>query len=238
VKLSRRNLLIASSLNLIENKLIANDTSSFGTSTDFKLLKDDFSIEQLINPPEILNDYKEALVVYKLKGLRTSKKINEIITENNNFIPLFWETANLTENNNNLYKNLMYSALNDTASVVLKLKEKYNRLRPSYVLPKIKPIIEVPIYSSYPSGHATQAKVLANFFSLIQPSKRKIFHALANRIGINREIAGLHYHSDTEAGFLLAEILTNALDIEKEILLQKICSYEKSHIVTNSFYHI
>ena len=218
MKLLRRKILIASSLNLIETKLIANDTSSFGTSTDFKLLKDDFSIEQLINPPEITNDYKEALEVYKLKGLRTSKKINEIIIENNNFIPLFWKTANLAENSNNIYKQLMYSAFNDTTLVVLKLKEKYNRSRPSYAMPAIEPIVRVPIYSSYPSGHATQAKVLANFFSLIRPSKKKILHTLANRIGINREIAGLHYHSDTEAGFLLAEILTNALDLEKKLL--------------------
>ena len=215
MKLSRRKVLIVSSLNLIETKLIANENSSFGISTDFKLLKDDFPIEQLINPPEIDNDYKEALEVFKLRGLRTRKKISEIITENNNFIPLFWETANLAENSNDLYKNLIYSAFNDTTSVVLRLKEKYNRSRPSYVLPAIEPIIKVPIYSSYPSGHATQAKVMANLFSLIRPSKKKLFHALAHRIGINREIAGLHYHSDTKAGFILAEILTNALDLKK-----------------------
>lgn len=83
------------------------------------------------------------------------------------------------------------------------------RLRPSQVCPALLPAIEVPGHPAFPSGHAAQAMLMALGLEASLPGPRRqalapALHALAYRIGRNREIAGLHYASDTTAGLELA----------------------------------
>ena len=79
----------------------------------------------------------------------------------------------------------------------------------------INPSIFVPAHYSFPSGHSTQAhlvtKVLKNLFGANEPSIRNLdqMHGRLEQIALdvpqNREWAGVHYASDTEAGKALAE---------------------------------
>ena len=70
----------------------------------------------------------------------------------------------------------------------------------------------VPGHPSFPSGHATQAMLMAlcvgeavkNQVSNDVPVWPPLLQTLARRIARNREIAGLHFRSDTKAGFELA----------------------------------
>ena len=87
------------------------------------------------------------------------------------------------------------------------------RPRPSQVCPALLPPVPVPGHPSYPSGHATEAHliefVLNEVFALLNDSKRATamkydLAALATRIARNREIAGLHYPTDSSAGQKLA----------------------------------
>lgn len=83
------------------------------------------------------------------------------------------------------------------------------RPRPSQVCPALLPPIEVPGHPAFPSGHATQALLMALCIEETLPGARRdawrpLLHALARRIARNREIAGLHYASDSVAGFELA----------------------------------
>ena len=77
------------------------------------------------------------------------------------------------------------------------------------VIPGLLPPIQHTGHASYPSGHATQAHVFALFLThiipaAIAPNVGDVTLALAARVANNREIAGLHYPSDSEAGIDLA----------------------------------
>ena len=98
--------------------------------------------------------------------------------------------------------------------VVMALKHNFNRVRPSFLEPKLTPPIVIPAHASYPSGHATEAHMMAHIMSEKYPNQRENFFAKAEEIATNRERAGLHYRSDTEYGKALAkrmfEIITRA----------------------------
>ena len=82
--------------------------------------------------------------------------------------------------------------------------------------PRIQPAIEVPGFSSFPSGHATQASLVSALLAELvlptlppewQPGVQNMLAALALRVGQNREVAGLHYPCDSAAGHALGTAL-------------------------------
>lgn len=96
---------------------------------------------------------------------------------------------------------------------VLYFKEHYKRARPSHVCPALLPPLPVPGHASFPSGHATQAYLMALCMNrilsgTISETDRDAIHdnlqTLACRIARNREIAGLHYPHDSLGGRVLA----------------------------------
>ncbi len=96
---------------------------------------------------------------------------------------------------------------------VMHYKAKYNRPRPSRLSPELMPLIEVPGHASYPSGHSTQAHLVARFLEEVMPVEIASpnggasgpLQCLADRIARNREVMGLHYPSDSLAGKKLAD---------------------------------
>ena len=84
------------------------------------------------------------------------------------------------------------------------------RPRPSHVCPALLPAVAIPGHPSYPSGHSTEAHLIALVINdmltgSVQSAAMAIdAWALADRIARNREIAGLHYPSDSAAGVELA----------------------------------
>jgi len=111
---------------------------------------------------------------------------------------------------------MMASASMVAGMVVQHFKWLNNRRRPSQVCPALRPPIQVPGHAAYPSGHATQAFLIASSLAGVFPASSKpgsemALRALAARIARNREIAGLHYPSDTAAGKELAEKIWGTL---------------------------
>ncbi len=90
-------------------------------------------------------------------------------------------------------------------------KGSYKRPRPSELCPALLPPIVVPGHASFPSGHATQARLMARCIGDVLsglPQHDVVvddLKTLARRIRRNREIAGLHYESDSRAGKALAD---------------------------------
>ena len=68
-----------------------------------------------------------------------------------------------------------------------------------------------PAHPAYPSGHSTQAYAVAFFYARLFPQLTDELMAAAAEIAWNREIAGLHYPSDSMAGKLLASQLVDML---------------------------
>ena len=96
---------------------------------------------------------------------------------------------------------------------ILSNKKYYDRVRPSIlseelyslgIIDKIlKPWIEIPTHPAYPSGHATQSMYIATILTHFDPDNKELYEQAAEEISTNREIAGLHYRSDSLAGYEL-----------------------------------
>ncbi|XSC44863.1 phosphatase PAP2 family protein [Bradyrhizobium sp. RDT10] len=66
-------------------------------------------------------------------------------------------------------------------------------------------MIASPWHASYPSGHSLESHLIALVLGEIIPGAKAALMALAKRIGENREVAGVHFQSDTIAGREIAE---------------------------------
>ena len=99
--------------------------------------------------------------------------------------------------------------INDTQdmflTVVLGYKLKYDRVRPSYLDPSLEPIITTPAHPAYPSGHAAQSRLMSLLLGALMPEEQDAFIRISDQIAFEREVAGVHYKSDSTAGQQLAE---------------------------------
>lgn len=114
----------------------------------------------------------------------------------------------MTETDYPAFSGRFYEALSDVELVVLGLKRRFGRLRPTAVMPEIEPVVPVPWHFSYPSGHATQSAFAAEILARIAPKSAVRLRQLAVQVGVNREVAGLHYPSDTTTGVALGKWLS------------------------------
>lgn len=99
----------------------------------------------------------------------------------------------------------------DLTTLIMAEKKLYDRPRPHILKADIAPVIGVPHHPAYPSGHSAQAHFLAYVLSELHPESRDAYVARANEIAHHREVAGLHYPSDSAAGALLAKQYFDAL---------------------------
>lgn len=203
----RRHLMVGVGVSVLNSLAVAELATSPDPTTEYKILPRDFLYEKIPILPPPINNLEEAKLLYEMKNLRTRSRVQEIISQNLNPIPLFWECSETSENDYPEFTNRFYNIVSDVEIVVLALKKKFNRPRPSFVLPAIDTVVSVPWHSSYPSGHATQSIVIAGLLSKLKPNYAARLHNLAFEVGVNREVAGLHYPSDTKAGVALGRWL-------------------------------
>jgi acid phosphatase (class A) len=95
--------------------------------------------------------------------------------------------------------------------VMMHFKRIHKRARPSQVCPTLYPPVAVPGHASYPAGHMVIATLTAACLKEITkgpddaPTFAEALDLLAETIGLNRVIAGLHYRSDISAGAKLGK---------------------------------
>jgi len=112
--------------------------------------------------------------------------------------------------------DMVFGALDEILAPTFILKREYNRGRPRQCCTQdLKPMFRHealdPLHPAYPSGHSTQTHTIALLLGKLVPSKQSALLLAAQEISRNREIAGLHYASDTAAGALLAKQLVDLL---------------------------
>ena len=110
---------------------------------------------------------------------------------------------------------------------VMHYKWIYQRMRPSQVSPALMPPINPPGHAAFPSGHATESMLMALLLEKVMPVAASAppppipspapvpapwspLQMMAQRVARNREVIGLHYRSDSEAGRVLGQ---NTFDI-------------------------
>jgi hypothetical protein len=109
--------------------------------------------------------------------------------------------------------------------------------RPVNIGVQVMPMIPTPAHGSFPSAHATEAyavaEVLRSFVEQHQrhyadfKARQALLSKLAERVAVNRTVAGVHYPIDTWAGAILGRAVG-------QIILAK-CGYERRRVHAYSY---
>lgn len=184
-----------------------------------RFLPDDWKKRfQLVEPPANSSVRTRSEVVYlqSVSKQRTAKQQDiekEVLITNFRFGEHRYEEL-IKDSRYKETGKLLEAAYLDLAVVTFVFKQRFDRIRPSVLASRLdlplEPSIEIPAHPAYPSGHATGAYGLAYLLQEIDPANAGRYLEDARRIGENREIAGVHYPSDTEAGRVLARQVVDA----------------------------
>ncbi len=147
-----------------------------------------------------LETYYELLQLQELQAARTAENVYKIRQENDH-LDLYGDTLGP-----NTIK-FISETFGDVNYITLKEKFYYKRARPTQLNKSLQTVIPVPQHASYPSGHATQSFYVAYLLGQLDPVNARRYYDRAYGVAYRREIAGVHYPSDSRAGQLLATIL-------------------------------
>lgn len=121
--------------------------------------------------------------------------------------------------------SLLASVDRDVSYFLMDQKLHWQRPRPTQLDASLTSVVPVPKHSSYPSGHAAQAYAFALTLARIDPAHAEQYKAFAMDIAHRREVAGVHYPSDSVAGRMVAEQVVAAMfenaEIQKRLELAK-----------------
>jgi membrane-associated phospholipid phosphatase len=101
--------------------------------------------------------------------------------------------------------------------VEMRFKHIFASARPVEMSPQIQPMIPTPGHGSWPSGHATEAFIVATVLEALLDAAnppasngsacREQLQRLAGRMAVNRTVAGVHFPVDSAVGRLLGTAL-------------------------------
>jgi hypothetical protein len=125
--------------------------------------------------------------------------------------------------------DLIKKYMTGVRTIILKLKYHYNRPRPGQVadakgldfnMKKLKSATT----PSYPSGHATQGRFIGKLLADLYPEHREQLIKVGDDIAFSRNMAKVHYPSDTKFGQKLGDVLYDY--VSKEKVLKEGVEYE------------
>tara|TARA_R100000773_G_scaffold41409_1_gene37921 strand:- start:207 stop:746 length:540 start_codon:yes stop_codon:yes gene_type:complete len=111
-----------------------------------------------------------------------------------------------------LDKDIVKDLMNSSVKVIKELKNFYKRPRPNVLAKKMNIKLDMMDIKSaktpaYPSGHTAQGYLIALVLSDKYPKGKKDFMKLAKDISDSRNMAKVHYKSDSVFGKKLGEAL-------------------------------
>ncbi len=176
-------------------------------------------------PPPPLNSSEETqneLMLLKkyAQEERTEEQIKKILIEANHgeFSEIYLDEGPIDESLRKSSYRILKFADNEIVYFIVHYKKRFSRPRPSQLIPELELVVPNPGHAAYPSGHATQSMVFSKILSLIDPENESIYIKYAKDIAKRREIAGVHYPSDSSTGQLLAGKLVQVLLQEPEFI--------------------
>ncbi|MEO1650753.1 MAG: phosphatase PAP2 family protein [Pseudomonadota bacterium] len=184
----------------------ASDYRSWLSTAPLILASADVSQIYVDAPPGREETKREVRVLVRMRALRAQRSaeiVRQIADESTDFERVLgFRLADAPE-----LDDVIRTMMHDTLILVARHKKHFSRARPRHVSEAVAPLIPPPGHPAYPSGHATQAYVVAYLLAQKIPSCRAGLLRVARRIAVNREIAGVHFPSDTAAGVQLARTL-------------------------------
>lgn len=163
------------------------------------------ALPELPGPDETAQELQELLRKQSDRNER-QRRLAEIIDEKDNTSSQFMRVV-LFGPASHPSTNVLFEAMVVVgAIVVMHYKNRFGRPRPSQLEPALRPLLDVPGHASYPSGHATQAYLVAQALTTVIRNHEigRELYKIAEQVAVNREWAGLHYASDSAAGKQLA----------------------------------
>lgn len=143
---------------------------------------------------------------------RKNYDIAEIRAQADNFVPYFCQLTGASEEVRPATFLLIMIGIQIGGLLSAHWKLNYMRARPHQTWPALAPCIPTPRHPSYPSGHALQSFLIAELIARAAPHLEVAARSLASRIARNREVAGLHYPSDTAASAGMIEKIMMQMD--------------------------
>lgn len=129
-----------------------------------------------------------------------------------------WRFSDVIDNPKFTKENLpKFSAFFDRVvategAVVDPAKDVWKRPRPHLLYPDlVKPAVKLSKSGSYPSGHTTVGTLMGIVLSNMVPEKKAAIMARAWEYGHNREVGGIHYASDIEAGRIAGTVIAETI---------------------------
>ena len=178
---------------------------------ELKFFKD-FPIRKFANipPPKNESIETEEEIDY-LESIPVSKKFVDVADEFEDYFGEFLKIRGLK-----YPKKELSELIEETKTIILKLKYHYNRPRP-YQIANEKNMslnsedLESAKTPSYPSGHATQGTFISRYLADLYPKYEKELLDMGEDIAFSRNMAKVHYPSDTELGKILGNDLYDYL---------------------------
>ena len=114
----------------------------------------------------------------------------------------------------NYDKKIAAKLINDSAPVIIKLKEHFDRPRPKESAKKMNvKMKDIEMASmktaSYPSGHSAQGMLIGKVLGDKYPKAKSAFAKTAKNISYSRQVAHAHYKSDSVMGEKLGAAMYN-----------------------------
>ncbi len=158
-----------------------------------------------IGPPPAKDGVDMENAIKELISLQRNERTTlmpEILAQSGDFQMYFCAQLGIYPSSHpNSYQLLKISArIGELVMVYLKRKWASESVRPSHKYPRLTPPLPVPPHASYPSGHAMISHILALTAKDLVPMLGSTAEELARRIARNRQVAGLHFQWDTNAG--------------------------------------
>jgi membrane-associated phospholipid phosphatase len=187
--------------------------ASGGVGAEKVELKADNQVIATLNRPDVSYFKDQLPLVLSWADLRV-ERTPEILAQIDNQFAFVAAITGLHPERHRFTVEFLVNAIQFTVLVEMQFKHKLACWRPHQYSAQVQPMITTPGHGSFPSGHSTQAFVLARLMDAIFPDKpankakefegeRIQLYRQAARIACNRVIAGVHFPVDSVAGRLL-----------------------------------
>lgn len=200
---TRENKIIIEQKGFMDDLFVQFDEDSFALN-DSELVKDE--LNEIVDYVNSINDEENKAFLTRYKSY--DRSLSQTITTT------FKQKGIDVE-------NLCQDIIDDTKSLILKLKYFYQRPRPyqlaQYYKLKLFPYNSFSAHTpSYPSGHTLQAYVILNVIADKYPNEYQFCKDMIEDIAYSRLYLGLHYSSDNDFSIEIAKKILKHPDFTKK----------------------